>query len=325
MQLGIQFGHLDFGELRAAAQAAENLGFELLVVPDHLVYEGPEGQYDPHTLAHDPMIAAAVMIEATRTVRVGHLVLCNLFRHPVITAQSLSSLDHLSGGRLVAGLGTGWTAREFRMTGIPFPDVATRLRMLDEALSCIRSLWTQEHTTLQGEFYRLEEAILWPKPVQKPHPPILLGGSGNGLLRLAAKHADVVNIVAEVGRTGYVSFRDVVRLSDDLFAAKARFVREQAREYGRDPEAITISNVVFTLALADSRSETETLATNLAAMLETTPEAVTRSPLALVGTPEDCIRELRRRRDEWGVSQIIFPYSGERDLRILAETVLAHV
>ena len=84
---------------------------------------------------------------------IGHLVLCNLFRHPAITAQSLMTLDHLSSGRLLAGFGTGWTETEFRMTGIPFPRIAERLRMLDEALTCIKSLWTKEETTFAGEFY----------------------------------------------------------------------------------------------------------------------------------------------------------------------------
>src|SRR5262249_9572586 len=148
-------------------------------------------QFDPHHLSYDPMVMVAVIAEATKRIRVGHLVLCNLFRHPVITAQSLNALDRLTNGRTFAGLGTGWTEREFKMTGIPFPDIGTRLRMLDEALTVIRSLWTKEETTFAGEFYQLKDAILWPKPVQRPHPPILLGGGGKGLLRIAAKHADV--------------------------------------------------------------------------------------------------------------------------------------
>src|SRR5262245_39072666 len=132
MEFGLQISNLPFPELRDVAQAAEGLGFDTLFLPDHIVHEGPEHQVDPQTLSFDPMIMAAVLCEATTRARVGHLVLCNLFRHPVITAQSLVSLDHLSGGRLVAGLGTGWTEREFQMTGIPYPDIQTRLRMLDE-------------------------------------------------------------------------------------------------------------------------------------------------------------------------------------------------
>src|SRR5207247_436223 len=117
-----------------------------------LVHEGPERQRDDHP-AYDPMVQAAVVAEATRRVRIGHLVLCNLFRHPAVTARSLATLDELSGGRLVAGLGSGWTETEFRMTGIAFPEVTTRLRMLDEALTCIRGLWGGEPFSFAGELY----------------------------------------------------------------------------------------------------------------------------------------------------------------------------
>src|SRR5690349_3692957 len=143
MEFGLFLMNLDFDAVRASARAAEELGYNLVVLPDHLVHQHPGGTYDAHPIAHDATMLAAAAAQATSTIRIGHLVLCNLFRHPAVTAQALMSLDHLSGGRLVAGLGAGWTETEFQMTGIGFPDVATRLRMLDESLTCIRSLWTQ--------------------------------------------------------------------------------------------------------------------------------------------------------------------------------------
>jgi probable F420-dependent oxidoreductase len=263
--------------------------------------------------------------EATRKIRIGHLVLCNLFRHPAITAQSLASLDRLSNGRLVAGLGTGWTATEFRMTGIPYPDITTRLRMLDEALACIRSLWTREQTTFAGEFYHFQDAILWPKPVQQPHPPILLGGSGKGLLRLTAKHGDVVNLVSEIGGKGRISMDSVSRFTGDRFRAKVDFVRAEARKCGRDPRAIRISNVVFTLMLTDSAAATRATAEGMAPMFGLTPEQVLRTPLALIGTPEECITELKRRAREWDVSQVIFSGGAEHQMERLAQEVMPHL
>jgi alkanesulfonate monooxygenase SsuD/methylene tetrahydromethanopterin reductase-like flavin-dependent oxidoreductase (luciferase family) len=209
MEFGLQLANMEPARFRAIAQAAEGLGYDLITLPDHVVMEGPEGQYDPHTLIYDVMQIAAIIAEATKRIRVGHLVLCNLFRHPVIAAQSLATLDQISGGRAIAGLGSGWTEREFRMTGMPFPPIAERLRMLDEALTCMRSLWTNEQTTFSGEFYEFREAILWPKPVQKPHPPILLGGGGKGLLRIAAKHADAINLIAETGKKGRISVDEI--------------------------------------------------------------------------------------------------------------------
>jgi alkanesulfonate monooxygenase SsuD/methylene tetrahydromethanopterin reductase-like flavin-dependent oxidoreductase (luciferase family) len=133
MEFGVFLGTMDFAAVRAAAQTAEELGYHLVVFPDHFVHEQPGGKYDPHAIAHDSILLAAAAAQATRTIRIGHLVLCNLFRHPAVTAQALMSLDHLSGGRLVVGLGAGWTEIEFRMTGIEFPDIGARLRMLDES------------------------------------------------------------------------------------------------------------------------------------------------------------------------------------------------
>jgi probable F420-dependent oxidoreductase len=325
MEFGLQLAGLEWPQLKDVAQAAEGLGYQALLVPDHIVAEGPERQFNPQQILYDAMVEVAVLAEATKTVRIGHLVLCNLFRHPAITAQGLTALDRLSNGRLIAGIGTGWTEREFKMTGLPFPDIATRLRMLEEALTCMRSLWTQAETTFAGEFYQFQDAILWPKPMQQPHPPILLGGGGKGLLRLAAKHADIVNIISDAGKPGYISLQNVAKLTDDSFRTKIRFLREAAAEHGRDGSAIQISNVIFTTMITDSPEATESMAAGMAPMFNTTPEGLRHSPMSLIGTPEECIVEMRRRIREWDLSQVIFSFTGEDNMRRLAEQVLVHV
>src|SRR5207244_2251557 len=172
----------------------------------------------------------------------------------------------LSGGRLVAGLGSGWTETEFRMTGIAFPDVTTRLRMLDEALTCIRGLWGGEPFSFAGEFYRFQDAVLFPKPVQRPHPPFPLAGS-----------------------------------------------------------AIAISQTIFTLMLTDAPQATRALAESFGKMLGQAPDAVLRSPLSLIGTPEECVAELGRRAREWEVAETIFAYRSDDVLRRLGEEVLPRV
>jgi probable F420-dependent oxidoreductase len=329
MEFGLQVLPRDFKELRDTAQAAEQLGYDLILFPDHIVYEQAGGSYDPHTAAYDQMVSAAVVFEATKRIRAGHLVLCNLFRHPVITAQSLMTLDNLSGGRLVAGLGTGWTEREFRMTGMPFPPIATRLRMLDEALTCIRSLWTKDETTFQGEFYRLKDAILWPKPVQKPHPPILIGGGGRGLLRIAAKHAETVNIISEVGKAGRIEPDGIKRTTDDNFKDKVSFLRQEASKNRRSPGAIRISNVLFFVMLVNSPNEAEATAKQMAQGMGVQPAELLHSPLALIGTAEQCAAELGRRIREWGISQFIFSggFTGSdlKTIERIAKEVIPHV
>lgn len=312
MKCALQIGWVDIGRLRDLAQAAEAMGFSTVYFPDHLLAEGPERQA-MGLPAYDPMIQAAVVATATSRVRIGHLVLCNLFRHPAVTARSLATLDQLSGGRMVAGLGSGWTETEFRMTGIPFPEIGPRLRMLDEALTCIRGLWEQPGFTFEGEFYRFAQADLLPRPVQA-RPPIVLGGSGKGLLRIAARHADLVNIVSDTGRAGYIALVNALKLTDASYREKVGFLRDEARRAGRDPDAIGISAMLFTVQLTDSRAAATEAIEGLAGMFGVPPAAIAGSPLFLVGTPDDCVTELRRRKEEWGLSEVVLGGANAPDL-----------
>ena len=304
MEFGVQIGSAELGEMKALAAKSEALGFGVIMIPDHIVYEGPEKQIDTGWLSYDAMVRAALILEATKRVQVGHLVLCNLFRHPSITAQGITTLDHLSGGRAFCGIGTGWTATEFAMTGIPYPDMATRLEMLDESLTVMKLLWSQERTTFAGKHYQLKDAMLYPKP--KSQPKILLGGGGKGLLRVAAKHADVVNIIAEVGANGYISTAEAAKLTDDAFRAKVKFLRDEAKRHGRDGNAIRISNVAFTTMITESPEHTKGVCEAMAGFFRIPAEAVPKTPLALIGQPAELAAEISRRRREWDVSQVMF-------------------
>jgi alkanesulfonate monooxygenase SsuD/methylene tetrahydromethanopterin reductase-like flavin-dependent oxidoreductase (luciferase family) len=239
-----------------------------------------------------------------------------------MTAQGLATLDHLSGGRALAGLGSGWTETEFRMTGIPFPPIGERLRMLDESLVCIRGLWGDAPFTHDGEFFHFRDADLSPKPVRKPHPPIVLGGGGKGLLRVAARHADVLNLISDVGRRGYISMEGAAKLDDDAFRAKIDFVRAEAARLGRDPQAIEISNFAFTMMLSNSAEAVREMREGMAAFLMTTPDAVVRAPMALIGTPEEMIAEVRRRVRAWDVRELVFQLQDEAVVKQFARDVI---
>lgn len=319
LQLGI--GLDDVTRLRDQAQQAEGLGFDVIYFPDHLVLEGPERQR-MNTPSFDSMTLATIAAEATRKVKVGHMVLCNLFRHPAITAQSLATLDHVSGGRAVAGLGSGWTETEFRMTGIHFPPINERLRMLDESLTCIRGVWGDAPFSHDGEFYHFRDADLRPKTVQKPHPPIVLGGGGKGVLRIAARHADVVNIVADAGSRGYISMQGAARLDDDRFRSKVDFLRAEAVRLGRDPGAIEISHFAFTFMLAESSDAAHSMREGMAGMLHTTPDAVAQSPMGLIGTPEEIIAELQRCVSAWDVREVVIQLQDEAVVTRFAREVI---
>ncbi len=328
MEFGFQLGNQDPLRIRDLAQAADDLGFDLIGFADHLIYEGPERQLDPKTLVHDVIGLAAMVATATKRIRVGHLVLCNLFRHPALTAQALATLDHISGGRMFAGLGAGWTETEFRMTNMPFPPIGERLQMLEESIQCMRTLWTDERANFRGNHYQLRDAVLWPKLVHTSYPPILLGGSGNGLLRIAAKYADYVNLIPAAGKQGKFSAENVRRMNDEAVQERVSFLRTEAARVGRDPKVIKISNIIFIFSLTDSDAAARQMYEAIAPMFNMNADLLASSPLALVGTPERCAAELRRRAKEWSIDQFIFSFQlglDEKIMRRLREEVIPAV
>lgn len=303
MDFGLQLAGMPTRVLIDAARRAEDLGFAAVYVPDHLANEPPgSGRLDDQTPMWEALTVLGAIAAATSRVRLGGHVLCNLFRHPALTAQAMATLDNLSEGRAVLGIGAGWTKNEFDMSGIAFPEIQPRLRMLDESVRIIKSLWTESRTNFDGEFYHLRDAFLAAKPVQDPHPPILFGGSGKGLLRIAAREADVVNVIVDTGRAGTVLASEIAKLSEGGFRAKLDFVRREAKTHGREP---TLSTTIFVLAITNSSEEGAQIAAGIAAGFGLPAEGVQRMPIALVGTPDECAEELRRREREWGVSHLI--------------------
>jgi alkanesulfonate monooxygenase SsuD/methylene tetrahydromethanopterin reductase-like flavin-dependent oxidoreductase (luciferase family) len=200
--------------------------------------------------------------------------------------------------------------------------------MLDESLTCMQSLWANERTNFAGNYYQLREAILWPKPIQRPHPPILLGGGGNGLLRLAAKHADYLNIISPVGKVGRMSAEGLRRMNDQAFRERVDFVRTEAKRIGRDPKAIKISNVMLGFMLVDTEEAARQTLGAIAQMFHVTPEILAASPAIFIGTPKQCVVELTRRAEHWDVSQFIFGAAmgtDENQIRRLRREVIAQI
>lgn len=174
--------------LRAVWRIADEAGFDHVWDFDHLAAIGDGG---PDRPIFEGWTLQAAMAQATKRVRIGCLVTGNTYRHPVLLAKEAVTVDHLSGGRLEFGIGAAWAEIEHSMYGIEGLD--HRVGRLSESLKIIKSLWTEERTNFEGRYYHLNDAIANPKPVQKPHPPIWIGASGESTLRLVARHADVWN------------------------------------------------------------------------------------------------------------------------------------
>jgi len=176
-------------QLRAVWRIADEGDFDHLWDFDHLASIGPAG---PDRPIFEGWALQAAMAQATKRVRIGCLVTGNTYRHPVVLAKLAVTVDHLSGGRLEFGIGAAWAEIEHEMYGIEGLD--HRVGRLSESLQIIKSLFTQERTNFEGRYYRFKDAIANPKPVQKPHPPIWIGASGESTLKLTARYADVWNI-----------------------------------------------------------------------------------------------------------------------------------
>jgi alkanesulfonate monooxygenase SsuD/methylene tetrahydromethanopterin reductase-like flavin-dependent oxidoreductase (luciferase family) len=165
---------------------AEELGFDSIFVFDHFL--ALYGDVDGPCLEASTLLAALAL--TTSRVRIGCLVYGNTHRHPAVFAKEMVTIDHLSGGRLILGIGSGWNEREHSAYSIPFPSAGDRVAMLDESLSVIRSLLTERRTTFDGRFYQLNDAPFSPKPLQDKLP-IMVGGKRPKMLQVIAKHADI--------------------------------------------------------------------------------------------------------------------------------------
>lgn len=204
---------------------ADELGFHAVWDYDHFY-----GLTDPVLPTFEGWTALAAMAARTRNARIGCLVGSVTYCNPAQLAKIAVTIDHISGGRLDFGLGAGWHEAEHRGYGIEFPNPGARVDMLDEALTVIRRLWTEETVSHHGRFFTLQDAIANPKPVQRPGPPIVIGGSKPRMLRVIARHADEWN-APSVGVAGWGTANAALD--------------EACAEVGRDPGQIRRSAQIF--------------------------------------------------------------------------------
>src|SRR4051794_6826621 len=202
---------------RERVRALEDSPVDVLLVNDHL-----------SGLRFAPMLALTAAAQLTTRLRLGTLVLANDYRHPAILAKEAATLDVLSDGRLELGLGSGWMRSDYDQTGIAFESPKVRLARMREAVDVLRGAWGGAPFTYDGEHYHVRELDLDPRPVQRPHPPLLLGGGGPVVLRYAARHADIVNITTRTASDGRGV--DPTDVGLDPLLAKLRLVREAAGE-----------------------------------------------------------------------------------------------
>jgi probable F420-dependent oxidoreductase len=267
------------------ARTCEDLGYSTLTVADH---------FDDQ-LAPIPALTAAA--NATSSLRIGTLVLCTDFNHPVVLAKEGATLDVLSDGRLELGLGAGWMTSDYEQVGIQLDAAGTRIERLGEALTVIDQLWSNTACTFNGRHFTITGLDGLPKPLQRPRPPILIGGGGRRLLTLAAQHADIVGINVDL-RHGVIDDHAGPNATDDATAQKLAWIRAAA---GSRFDALEIHVRVHLVIVTNDRRG---MAAALGPSFGLNAEQALRSPHALAGSAEQIADDLRERRERWGISYI---------------------
>ena len=235
MEIGLSIPRLpDAQGIRRFVQRAEELGFESVLAGDHvLLPTGGTNQY-PYTAdgsfscpADEPFLETMTMLgymaACTDTIKLGSTVIILPYRNPLVQAKMFASLDVLTDGRMICGVGVGWLEKEFDTLGVPY---AERGPMSDEFLEIFKTLWTQAHPEFHGNYYDIEGIQFYPKPVQQPHIPIWVGGHSRPALRRVARYGDCWH---------------TTRQTPDFVAQNLPYLREQAERAGRDPASISIS------------------------------------------------------------------------------------
>lgn len=268
----------------------DELGYDSAWVVDHF-HTVPTPTQE---ITFECMMMLAALARDTKNIRIGQIVLCNSYRNPALLAKMASTLDVLSHGRLNFGIGAGWYEHEYKAYGYPYPDAPERLRMLREALQVIHAMWSQEEAVFEGKYYQVRGAINQPKGVQKPHIPILIGGSGEKVtLKLVALYGDACNVGGDL----------------QTLQHKLEVLKGHCENVGRNFSDIHVTTGTY-CSIADTDEEA----------LALVPEARKNglADTALVGSPAT-IRERIATLEAHGVHELIidFPFPSAKNLEPL--------
>jgi probable F420-dependent oxidoreductase len=304
-------------KVREYAALAEDLGFYSVSMGDHLFVRVPHLSWGPQVPHLECFMTLSAVAACTKRVRLAPLVAVIPFRSPALLAKMTSTIDHISGGRLIAGLGSGWFRDEFEAYGYGSPSDGERIERMAEAIGVLKAMWTEDEPGYRGRYYTIDHAYNFPRPVQKPHPPIMIGGAGRKVLEIAAREADIVNVVSSAPTANRRGRFDKAQLRRRL-----EMLREFVRDAGRDPDSIEISGFPFVF-IARDRSEADATAAKIAQRngFDDVEEA-RESPGLLLGTPDEIKRELRARIDEFGMTYYMVSLPNVEAIKLFAAEVM---
>jgi probable F420-dependent oxidoreductase len=268
------------------AKRIESLGYDAITMPDHFTPQ----------LAPVPALMAAAA--ATERIRVGALVFDNDYKHPLVLAKELATIDVLSGGRVDIGIGAGWMRSDYDAAGMRYDRPGVRIDRFEEAIAVIKGSMAEGPFSFSGEHYTITNYDGFPKPVQAPHPPILIGGGGKRVLTIAAREADIVGVNGSL-HAGVIGPEALGTMTLKAVTERVGWIREAAGERIAD---IELNIRAFFVSVTEDRGS---VVDGVAKMIGVDSSMVESSPFALIGSVSSITEDLLRRREELGFSYVI--------------------
>ena len=271
---------------RQLARKTESLGYSTLYIPDHF---GDQW---------GPIVAMTVAAEATSTLNVGSLVFDNDYRHPVVLAKEIATLDLASEGRVEFGLGAGWMRSDYDEAGLAYDSPGTRIERMVEGLAIMKDLWATGSSTRSGRHYKVEAAQGLPRPHSAPHPKLIIGGGSPKVLSFAAQEADIVGINPNLA-SGHVGKETAASALAERFDERVEWVKKAA---GDRFDELDLQILTFVVQVVPNRDE---VIASVAPFFGVDPEQAGEVPIALVGTVDEICEILIGRRERFGFNYVV--------------------
>jgi F420-dependent oxidoreductase-like protein len=295
---------------KSISTTADNSNFDSIYGYDHLI---PHYKDDIEKNIFECFTLLSITAAITQRIKIGQVVLCNSYRNPSLLAKMLSTLDVISNGRVELGIGAGWYKEEYIAYGYDFASNLTRIKQLDESLKIIKAMWTEKQASFEGKYYTIKEAICNPKPIQKPHPLIMVGGSGEKyLLKVVAKHADRYNLFFG---------------SSDEMKRKISILKEYCNSIGRDYKEDIQYSVVLPCIIRESQEEVNKVLIQHKRKDKSVEQYIQYLVNGIaIGTPEKILQGIRTYVDI-GVKHFVLHFIGLNDavLRLFDSKVIRRI
>jgi probable F420-dependent oxidoreductase len=294
-RFGVGLSRLPVDNWVERVRCIEDLGYSSVFWPDHFGTQW------------EPVASLAAISAVTKHLNVGSFVYSVDYRHPVVLAKTAATIHLLSGGRHEFGIGAGWSKIDYDSSGITLDSPSVRIERLDEALTIIRSMWSQDRTSFSGKHYRIKDIPQAAELPEGERPDLLVGGGGRKVLTVAAKHADIVGICART-RRGRVTSNSMKEMTFDGICEKVNWVKEAAEAAGRGFEEIELNIIIYWMSVTDNL---EPVLEEIAKRYQMTVEEIIEYPVFLIGSANEIQEKLVRIREKTGINYFGF---FERDM-----------